>query len=121
MENNKINSVQIPYLVRLTADLFREMNEEIDPVLRPGHMHFVTDLLKDLVDMAYPRDEGPYIGIDSAKGNDYTGAIEVTKDNETGCVIVTETTPFNPELIEKALENISKITKSYKPPKAGEF
>ncbi|TCU72908.1 hypothetical protein EV204_105244 [Tissierella praeacuta] len=54
MKNYQISSGQIPHLVRLTADLFREMSEEIDPVLRPRHMHFVADLLKELVDTAYP-------------------------------------------------------------------
>ena len=57
MKNQKINPGQIPFLVRLTADLFREMNHEIDSVLRPAHMHFIADLLKDLVDTAYPMEE----------------------------------------------------------------
>lgn len=61
MENNKINSVQIPYLVRLTADLFREMDRGVKGIgtsrYTPQHMHFVADLLKDLVDTAYPEEE----------------------------------------------------------------
>lgn len=59
MKNYQISPGQIPHLVRLTADLFREMNKEIDPVLRPGNMHFVADLLKDLVDTAYPIENEP--------------------------------------------------------------
>lgn len=65
MKNNQISPSQIPHLVRLTADLFREMREEtkapnMNPILQRDeheHMHFVADLLKDLVDTAYPIEE----------------------------------------------------------------
>lgn len=66
MKNYQIGPVQMPHLVRLTADLFRNINEEIDysPV-KAKHMHFVADLLKELVDTAYPIKEEksprPYI------------------------------------------------------------
>ncbi len=62
MKNYQISSGQIPHLVRLTADLFREMREEtkspnnnpINKLEEKNQMHFVADLLKDLVDTAYP-------------------------------------------------------------------
>ena len=65
MENKKISPRQIPFLVRLTADLFRNMREKTkspnnNPInLRDEaiQMHFVTDLLKDLVDTAYPTED----------------------------------------------------------------
>ena len=65
MGKNGISPGQIPHLVRLTADLFREMNKEIkSPNDNPANkleenkeMHFVADLLKDLVDTAYPEEE----------------------------------------------------------------
>ena len=65
MGKNGISPGQIPHLVRLTADLFREMNKEIkSPNDNPANkleenkeMHFVADLLKDLVDTAYPKEE----------------------------------------------------------------
>ncbi|MGJ0847467.1 hypothetical protein ACR77J_12320 [Tissierella praeacuta] len=58
MKNYQISSGQIPHLVRLTADLFREMNQEVTGIgatrYVPSHMHFMADLLKDLVETAYP-------------------------------------------------------------------
>lgn len=62
MKNYQISPGQIPHLVRLTADLFREMREEtkspnnnpINKLEEKNQMHFVADLLKDLVDTAYP-------------------------------------------------------------------
>lgn len=100
MKNYQISSGQIPHLVRLTADLFREMNEEIDPVLRPGHMHFVADLLKDLVDTAYP-----------------------IKDNNTEAEIdmrnLIKVAEF--QSLDEVMEAVAEIAKATKPPKAGEF
>lgn len=61
MKNYQISPGQIPHLVRLTADLFREMNKEITYSPNKGekanHMHFVVGLLQDLVDTAYPMAE----------------------------------------------------------------
>lgn len=55
MKNYKISSGQIPFLVRLAADLFREMNHEIDKSPQKAiHMHYVADLIKSFVDTAYP-------------------------------------------------------------------
>lgn len=100
MNNKKISPGQIPHLVRLTADLFREMNEEIDPVLRPNQMHFVADLLKDIVDMAYP-----------------------IKDNNTEAEIDMRNLIKVVELqsLDEVMEAVAEIAKATKPPKAGEF
>lgn len=65
MGKNGISPGQIPHLVRLTADLFREMNKEIkspndnsaNKLEENKEMHFVADLLSDLVDIAYPEEE----------------------------------------------------------------
>lgn len=58
MKNYKISSGQIPHLVRVAADLFRTMNDEIKySPDKSTQMHFVADLLKDLVDTAYPTEE----------------------------------------------------------------
>lgn len=56
MKNYQISSGQIPHLVRVTADLFKTMNQEIEgPIVdKSKYIHFVADLLKDLVDTAYP-------------------------------------------------------------------
>ena len=58
VKSYQISSVQIPYLVRLSADLFREMNDEIKSIgasqYTPHYMHYVADLIKDYVDTAYP-------------------------------------------------------------------
>lgn len=58
LKNYQIHSVDIANIVELTAGLFRTMNKEIP--YRPNRndkanqMHFVVDLLKELVDTAYP-------------------------------------------------------------------
>lgn len=112
MKNYQISPGQIPHLVRLTADLFREMNNEINigPQAKTNQMHFVADLLKDLVDTAYPmEEEGCCIGIDKATGEDYTG------------FTIIDSIPLNKESLDKAFEDIAKIMKNYKSPKAGEF
>lgn len=61
MKKGYINSVNIVNVVELTADLFRQMNKEITYSPNKGEkaseMHFVADLLKDLVDTAYPAKE----------------------------------------------------------------
>lgn len=58
MKNYKINAVLMPHLVRLVADLFKDMDKEIpysqNRNEKANQMHFVADLLKDLVDTAYP-------------------------------------------------------------------
>lgn len=100
--NQKINPGQIPFLVRLTADLFREMNQEIDPVLRPGHMHFVAGLLKDLVDTAYPMEE---------KQNTEDDFVDIKN-----LIKVAEFQSF-----DEMMEAVAEIARATKPPKAGEF
>lgn len=59
MKNYQISSGQIPHLVRVTADLLRTMNQDIQgpQVDKSKYMHFVADLLKDLVETAYPIEE----------------------------------------------------------------
>lgn len=98
MKNYQISSGQIPHLVRLTADLFREMNNEINigPQAKTNQMHFVADLLKDLVDTAYPIED---------KGIDARNLIEVAQFQS----------------LEEMIDAVAKIVKATKPPKAGEF
>ena len=59
MKNYQISAGQIPFLVRLTADLFKEMNNEINigPQAKTNQMHFAADLLKALLHTAYPLGE----------------------------------------------------------------
>lgn len=119
MKNNQISPSQIPHLVRLTADLFREMREEtkapnMNPMLQRdehNHMHFVADLLKDLVETAYPIEES------KDKYNPSNDAIDAL-------IYALDLKPIDKSIIrniEKDFESIAKIMKSYKSPKAGEF
>lgn len=63
MKNNYINPFSIVNVVELTADIFRRMNKEITYSPNKGEkatqMHYVADLLKDLVDTAYPIETEP--------------------------------------------------------------
>lgn len=49
---------QIPFLVRLTADLFRTASKEVTDLgasrYTAKNMHFIADMFKDLVNTAYP-------------------------------------------------------------------
>lgn len=119
MKNQKINPGQIPHLVRLAADLFREMREETkSPNCNPTNlrdestqMHFIADLLKDLVDTAYPMQEA------NDKYNPSNDAIDAL-------IYALDLKPINKailEEIEKDFQNIARMMKNYKPPKAGEF
>lgn len=119
MNNKKISPGQIPHLVRLTADLFRNMREEIkSPNDNPAnlrdestHMHFVADLLSDLVGIAYPEKES------NSKHNPSNDGMDTLIDG-------LNLKPINEAVIkdmEKDFQNIAKIIKDYKPPKAGEF
>ena len=58
MENQYISPVQIPHLVRLTADLFNTLNKEVQAMhtspQKAIQVNFVVDLLKDFTDIAYP-------------------------------------------------------------------
>lgn len=119
MKNYQISPGQIPHLVRLTADLFREMREEtkspnnnpINKLEEKNQMHFVADLLKDLVDTAYPMQEA------NDKYNPSNDAIDAL-------IYALDLKPINKailEEIEKDFQNIAGMMKNYKPPKAGEF
>lgn len=102
MGKNGISPGQIPHLVRLTADLFREMregtkspnNNPINKLEERNQMHFVVDLLKDLVDIGYP----------IKKGN-----IENTEIDVNNLIKVAEFQSFD-EMME-AIEEIVKGTK----------
>lgn len=111
MKTYQISPGQIPHLVRLTADLFREMNNETTVATRckPNEMHFVADLLKDLVDTAYPMEglkNNVFYG--KAKGEDSIDVKNLIKIAEF-------------KSLDEAMDAIAKIMKDYKPPKAGEF
>ena len=110
MKNYQISPGQIPHLVRLTADLFRKMREEVkSPNHNPSNlrdestkMHYVVDLLKNLVDTAYP--------------------LEDNNDKELICALnLKPLEESDIKNLEKDFQNIAKIMKDYKPPKAGEF
>ncbi|MDR7856023.1 hypothetical protein [Tissierella sp.] len=119
MKKYQISPGQIPHLVRLTADLFNTMNKEVAYSPNKGEkatqMHFVVDLLKDLVDTAYPVANGGVISKETL------GEIGGFQGQEIHVIQMGESTSFTNESLDKAMENIAKIMKSYKPPKAGEF
>ena len=108
MENKKISPCQIPFLVRLTADVFDMASQEISSIgatkYKAAHMHFVVDLLSDLVGIAYP-DNSSNVGMDALIDD-----LNLKPINEA---VIKD--------IEKDFQNIAKIMKDYKPPKAGEF
>ena len=60
MKNKYISPVQIPHLVRLTADLFNTLDKEVQAMhtspQKAIQVNFVVDLLRDFVDIAYPID-----------------------------------------------------------------
>lgn len=109
MKNYKIQPRKISELVTTTVKSFEVMEGVIcgNPQDYPKYMHFMADLLKDLVETAYPME-------DKHEGGYFEGPIHEF-------ITITETSPFSVEQFEKAMENISKIMKDHKPPKAGEF
>ena len=104
MKKYQVRPGQIPHLVRLTADLFRKMNEETkSPNHNPSNlrdevtqMHFVAELLKDLVETAYPIEE-----------------------NEIDIGELIKVAEF--QSFDEMMDAVAEIAKSTKPPKAGEF
>lgn len=112
MKNHRIEPHRIEGLVTTTAKAFEVIKSGTkgDPRDYARHMHFMVDLLKDLVETAYPIEgEG-----ESHQGGCFQGPMhEFTT--------ITEITLFSVEQFEKAMKNIGKIMKDYKPPKAGEF
>lgn len=60
MFKHNIDPSQIPFLVRLTADLFRTASKEVTDLgaskYTAKNMHFIADMFKDLVNTAYPID-----------------------------------------------------------------
>lgn len=61
MKNYQISPGQLVMLSRMTVDFFREINQEIkysnESPQKAIQMHYVADLLKQLVDTAYPEKE----------------------------------------------------------------
>lgn len=61
MFKHNIDPSQIPFLVRLTADLFRTASKEVTDLgaskYTAKNMHFIADMFKDLVNTAYPIDQ----------------------------------------------------------------
>ncbi|OZV12288.1 hypothetical protein CIW83_09315 [Tissierella sp. P1] len=122
MKNYQINPVNIASLVELTANLFKTMDKGIpycpNRNEKATQMHFVADLLKDLVNTAYPRQESPKKGLP----RDMLDAMAYGLDKvigEDSTVITALNLDF--KSFEEALQKINKIMKDYKPPKAGEF
>ena len=119
MKNYRISPINIANTVELTADIFRQMNKKIgyNPNGREKatQMHFVADLLKDLVETAYPMATG---GVVSQETLEKIGGFQ---GQEIHVIHIDESTPFSEKQLDKAMENIAKIMKDYKPPKAGEF
>lgn len=109
MKEYQVRANQIPDLVTLAAALFRKMNEETkSPNHNPSNlrdeatkMHFVADLLKDLVGVTYPVKES----------NMENAEIDIKN-----LIKVAEFQSFD-EMME-AIAGIARVTK---PPKAGEF
>lgn len=107
---------QIPHLVELTADLFKTLNNEMQPVLPPAYkpdgMHFIADLLKDLVNTAYPMKKEP-----KEKYNRQNDDIDAL-------MFALNLKPINKAIIkdiEEGFQEIYKMMQNYKPPKVGEF
>ncbi len=126
MKNYKISSGQIPHLVRLTADLFRKMNQGIaNPVKgneRTIQMHFMTDLLKEIVDTAYPIEEKEPVkpmAVEKISVEErYRDYAQNLRQRGLGAFVL----DFIGFLkLEEDLEKVSEIMKDCKPPKEGEF
>lgn len=119
MKDYQISPGQIPHLLRTVADVFRNMMEEvkspnnlsINLKKESDHMHFMADLLKDLVETAYPIEES------KDKYNPSNDVIDAL-------IYALDLKPIDKSIIrniEKDFESIAKMMKDYKPPKAGEF
>lgn len=63
MKKYQINPFQLVSLSKATIDFFRDMNQSIkyndESQAEATQMHFVADLLKDLVNTAYPIETEP--------------------------------------------------------------
>ncbi len=126
MEDYKINADRMPHLLKVTADLFKQLRNETkapndNPILTEKEgieMHFIADLLISLVETVHPPRELE-LGWDLVGGNDCSSIIEITKDGKTGNTIETKVSPLNPETFEETLEKISELMKNRKPLKDG--
>ncbi|MSU01807.1 hypothetical protein [Tissierella pigra] len=98
MKNHRIEPHRIEGLVTTTAKAFAVIKEgtEGDPRHYAKHMHFMADLLKDLVDTAYPIED---------KEIDTRNLIEIAQFQS----------------FEEMMNAVAKIAKATKPPKAGKF
>ena len=98
-----IGTYQMPGLVELTANLLRTLNKNTSNASsKSAEMHFVADLLKDLVDTAYPMEE---------KQN--------TEDDFTDIKNLIRVAEF--QSFDEMMEAVAEIARATKPPKAGEF
>lgn len=105
MKSKYISPVQIPHLVRLTADLFNTLNKEIQVAhaspQKAIQVNFVVDLLKDFTDTAYPIEKGNIKNDEMARNR---------------LIKVGESKSF-----DEMMEAVAEIAKDIKPPKVGEF
>ena len=112
MKNKYISPIQIPHLVRLTADLFNTLNKEVQAMhtspQKAIQVNFVVDLLKDFTDTAYPIKEPNYNSLNDAM-DAFMYSLNLKPNKEA---VLKD--------IEKDFQNIAKMMKDYKPPKAPE-
>lgn len=97
----KINPNRIGNLSIIATTLYEHANNAVN--LNPNkavEMHYVIDLLKDLVDTAYPMEN-----------NNIENEIDIRN-----LIKVAEFQSF-----DEMMEAVAEITKATKPPKAGEF
>ena len=126
MEDYKINADRMPHLLKVTADLFKQLRNETkapndNPILTEKEgleMHFIADLLISLVETVHPP-RGFETGWDLTEGNDCASIIEITTCGKTGDAVETKVSPLSPETFQKTLEKISELMKNQKPPKGG--
>lgn len=114
MFKHNIDPSQIPFLVRLTADLFRTASKEVTDLgaskYTAKNMHFIADMFKDLVNTAYPLATG---GVVSKETQEKIGVFQGQD------IHVIQMGEFSKDSFDKTMEDIAKIMKDYKPPKKG--
>ena len=101
-----INPDRLTYIVKIAATLFDHTNKTINPnPNKISEMHYVADLLKELVNTAYPRQE-----------ESDTEPLITIFDIDVGKLRARDIKD-----LDKQMENILKTMGNYKPPMAGEF